>query len=260
MIASSTLWFATVTMPFAYCSTLLNLNGHQMQSPTAIARIQRPFPKYRQARHSSGRTSKVSLQQEASLHSHNRSTTGSALRIINSTWTSRQCGPNSTYARSDVLRPPRSCSSSTSESHRDQLHDRMLTCTPSFFVQLNTHSPIMEDYYRDPRTHSTLLTEEPLLCCTILCIATRYAVLPGPGAHTRGYQLHSLLFRHVQAMIQRTVWGVEERSVNRTLGSIESLLLLTEWVGQCWGRSTVQMSLTASRSIREHSTSLMSGT
>lgn len=92
-------------------------------------------------------------------------------------------------------------------------------------------SPILTDFYLDHANHYHLVTQEPMLCCTILCLSSRYNTLPVPGASSRGYQIHDRLWDHCQHIILRVMLGQEKSSKakTRTLGTIEALLLLTEW-------------------------------
>jgi hypothetical protein len=69
------------------------------------------------------------------------------------------------------------------------------------------------------------------LCCVIIAISSRYHNLPGPGGVSRGYLIHERLWHHCQHIILRVVLGQEKKSKGktRTPGTIEALLLLTEW-------------------------------
>lgn len=49
-----------------------------------------------------------------------------------------------------------------------------------YYQYLSPLSPISPPTFRDPGTHVTLLTEEPILTITLLTIATRYMKLTGP--------------------------------------------------------------------------------
>lgn len=92
-------------------------------------------------------------------------------------------------------------------------------------------SPILTDYYADHAKHYELVTKEPFLCCTILALSSRYHVLPGVGGASRGYFIHHRLWEHCQHLILRIMLGQEKSSTakTRTVGSIEGLLLLSEW-------------------------------
>ena len=108
----------------------------------------------------------------------------------------------------------------------------------------------------------TLLTEEPILTVTLLTITSRYRQLPGPGGHCRSHAIPEQLWTYLRGMIERCLWGQEafgggfcgsggsaatamlseeantsstapwrglRKGSLRTLGTIESLLILTEW-------------------------------
>lgn len=62
-------------------------------------------------------------------------------------------------------------------------------------------------------------------------ISSRYHVLPGPGGASRAQFIHMRLWTHCEHLIKRLTFGQEKYSVakSRTMGSIESLLLMTEW-------------------------------
>lgn len=79
--------------------------------------------------------------------------------------------------------------------------------------------------------HYSLITQEPLLVCIILMIASRYYVLPGSGSATRATLIHQRLWEHCQHLIMRIIFGQEKKSKakTRTIGAIEGLLLLVEW-------------------------------
>lgn len=70
-----------------------------------------------------------------------------------------------------------------------------------------------------------------MLCSTILCLSTRYNSLPGPGGYSRGFLIHERVWDYLQHIILRVMLGQEKspKAKTRTLGTIESLLLLTEW-------------------------------
>ncbi|KAE8376924.1 hypothetical protein BDV26DRAFT_305177 [Aspergillus bertholletiae] len=92
-------------------------------------------------------------------------------------------------------------------------------------------SPILTDFYNAPENHYWLVTQEPMLCCTILMISSRYHVLPGLGGTSRAYSIHNRLWQHYQHLILRITLGQEKLSKAKTrhVGSIEALLLMCEW-------------------------------
>ncbi len=122
-----------------------------------------------------------------------------------------------------------------------------------FFKQLAPMTPIVFDEYRSPHMHQELLVDEPILALAILAIASRHMHLSGHAALSRSYQIHGKLWNNLRRQIERLLWGQEQfgggfcgggnankiRELNtgqitwkgslRTLGTIEALLLLTDW-------------------------------
>lgn len=123
-----------------------------------------------------------------------------------------------------------------------------------YYAYLSPLTPISPPTFRNPASHLTLLTEEPILTVTLLTIASRYRRMPGPGGHCRSHAIHEQLWTYLRGMIERVVWGQEafgggfcgsgaeeaqnsstapwrglRRGSLRTLGTIESLMILTEW-------------------------------
>jgi hypothetical protein len=92
-------------------------------------------------------------------------------------------------------------------------------------------SPIVDDFYASHANHYFLITREPLLCCMILTISSRYNVLPVSGGESRGHMIHARMWDHCLHLMMRILLGQEKASKakTRTIGSIEALLLLTEW-------------------------------
>jgi hypothetical protein len=62
-------------------------------------------------------------------------------------------------------------------------------------------------------------------------ISSRIHVLPGMGGTARAHFIHGRLWQHLEHLISRVIFGQEKISTakTRTLGTIESLLLITEW-------------------------------
>ena len=89
----------------------------------------------------------------------------------------------------------------------------------------------LTDTFRPHDMHYFLVTDEPLLSCVILTISSRLQCLPGPGGQTRSAYLHDRLWGHVQQLLLRLLLGQEKLSKGklRSLGTMEALLLLTEW-------------------------------
>ncbi|KIX95093.1 uncharacterized protein Z520_09009 [Fonsecaea multimorphosa CBS 102226] len=106
--------------------------------------------------------------------------------------------------------------------------EQAVTFVDAFFDTLSLHSPVLTDYYANHGNHRQLIADEPLLCSTILLISSRYHVLPGIASISRGSYIHDQLWNHVQGFIQTLTLGGGDSRL-RSLGSIEALLLLTEW-------------------------------
>lgn len=68
-----------------------------------------------------------------------------------------------------------------------------------------------------------LLTEEPILCYTILTVSSRYLKLPGQNGQSRGHLLHDIFFKCVQDGLQCLLWGfpLDRRSGMTPIGAIE---------------------------------------
>jgi hypothetical protein len=101
----------------------------------------------------------------------------------------------------------------------------------SFFKNMSPLSPILTNFYSQHHTHLWLVTHEPVLFCTILMISSRYHVLPGVGGASRSFFIHHRLWQHCQSLIMRVILGQEKsaKSNTRTVGTIEALLLMSEW-------------------------------
>ncbi|PVH96279.1 hypothetical protein DM02DRAFT_128401 [Periconia macrospinosa] len=121
-----------------------------------------------------------------------------------------------------------------------------------FYTYLSPLTPIVVPDYRDHAMHGKLLREEPMLVITLLTIASRFRTPDTPsraGAVSRSYLIHDKFWKYLQGMIDRTIYGQEQfgggfcgagqqpgsdvnpltRKGLRTLGTVESLMLLTEW-------------------------------
>ncbi|KAL4998698.1 hypothetical protein BDV10DRAFT_201182 [Aspergillus recurvatus] len=110
--------------------------------------------------------------------------------------------------------------------------EEALLYTDWFFRNLTpVTSPIMTDFFADHNTHYWLITQEPVLCCTILMISARYHTLPGPSGSSRGFYIHNRLWQHCQHLILRIMLGQEKLSKAKTrhISTVEALLLLSEW-------------------------------
>ena len=100
-----------------------------------------------------------------------------------------------------------------------------------FFKNMSCLSPILTDFYSNHRNHYWLITREPVLCCTILMISSRYHILPGAGGESRNFFIHHRLWQHCQQLTMRLIFGQEKstKSKIRSLGTVEALLLTAEW-------------------------------
>ncbi|KAI1644326.1 uncharacterized protein F4817DRAFT_222849 [Daldinia loculata] len=123
-----------------------------------------------------------------------------------------------------------------------------------YYEYLSPMTPISPPTFRSPASHITLLTEEPILTVTLLTIASRYYRIRSTGGHCRSHAIHEELWRYLRRMIERCLWGQEafgggfcgsgadesqtsstapwrglRKGSLRTLGTIESLMILTEW-------------------------------
>lgn len=101
----------------------------------------------------------------------------------------------------------------------------------SYFANMNPLSPILTDFFASRKNHFYLVTQEPMLCCTILMISSRYHTLRGVGGSSRAFFIHHRLWQHCQHLLLRVTLGQEKKSKARTrnVGSIEALLLMSEW-------------------------------
>ncbi|KAL4932823.1 putative C6 transcription factor [Aspergillus undulatus] len=106
-----------------------------------------------------------------------------------------------------------------------------VTLIDLFFKNMSSLSPILTDFYGDHRHHRDLITCDPVLCCMILMLSSRYHILPGPGGESRNFFIHHRLWQHCQQLVTRLTFG-QERTHNskiRRIGTIEALLLMSEW-------------------------------
>jgi len=130
-----------------------------------------------------------------------------------------------------------------------------------FYDELSPLTPVVMPDYSSPASHERLLSNEPVLAVTILTIASRHMHLTGIAgtaisATARPQAIHQKLWEYLEGVIQRLIWGKEKflgfaepipgsefplsvsenpdfnpykRKGLRTLGTVESLMLLTEW-------------------------------
>jgi hypothetical protein len=106
-----------------------------------------------------------------------------------------------------------------------------ITYVDLFFKNCSPLSPILSDFYSHHSNHYTLIALDPFLCVTILMVSSRYNILPGVGGASRGYFVHDRLWEQCQRFIMKIMLGQVKTSKaqTRTIGSIEALLLLSEW-------------------------------
>ncbi|KAL5336608.1 hypothetical protein BJX70DRAFT_409806 [Aspergillus crustosus] len=100
-----------------------------------------------------------------------------------------------------------------------------------FYRYLAPLSPVLTNTYRDHSSHARLIVEEPMLCCTLLMISSRYFILPGAGGVSRSHFIHQRLWQYCELLIRRLMFGQEKHSTAKTriVGSIESLILISDW-------------------------------
>ncbi|KAI9371611.1 hypothetical protein BJX61DRAFT_543489 [Aspergillus egyptiacus] len=106
-----------------------------------------------------------------------------------------------------------------------------VTLIDLFFKNMSSLSPILTHFYANHQHHYQLITCDPVLCCTILMLSSRYHILPGPGGQSRNFFIHHRLWQHCQQLVTRLMFG-QERALNsklRRIGTIEALLLMSEW-------------------------------
>lgn len=70
-----------------------------------------------------------------------------------------------------------------------------------------------------------------MLCCAILMISSRFFLLPGAGAESRGHMIHNKLWQYCELMVKRIMLGQEKLSSAkmRVIGTIEGLMLISDW-------------------------------
>ena len=122
-----------------------------------------------------------------------------------------------------------------------------------FYDKLAPMTAVVFPDFRSPVKHQDLLADEPILALAILAIASRHMHLSGNAAVSRSYQIHDKLWTHLRRQVERLLWGQEQfgggfcgggnttkiletntgqitwQGSLRTLGTIEALLLLTDW-------------------------------
>lgn len=130
--------------------------------------------------------------------------------------------------------------------------DEAMNYIDFFYGHLAPMTPISPPDFQHPSKHLTLLTDEPVLAIAILMISSRHMRLSGHAASTRGARIHDTLWDYLRCMVERLLWGQEQfgggfcaagtikvgesrggqltwKGSLRTLGTVEALLLLTDW-------------------------------
>ncbi|KAI1663528.1 C6 transcription factor [Pyrenophora tritici-repentis] len=104
-------------------------------------------------------------------------------------------------------------------TYMDMFHRHLAPFCPAFM------SEVEADMSRHAR-----IAQEPMLCTTIMMLASRFFTLPGPGGLIRSHLIHHRLWQQCERLIQLLMYG-QERHLrgNHALSTIQSLLLLSEW-------------------------------
>ncbi|KAL3443323.1 hypothetical protein BJX65DRAFT_298404 [Aspergillus insuetus] len=100
-----------------------------------------------------------------------------------------------------------------------------------FFNHVSPLSPVLVSEYRDPSTHRRLISQEPILCCTMLMIASRYFMIPGSGGQVRSHFIHQRLWQRCIRLLEQISFGKDAdlSTADSVLGIIESCLLISDW-------------------------------
>lgn len=125
-----------------------------------------------------------------------------------------------------------------------------------FYEKLAVMTPVVFPDYKSPLKHRDLLINEPILALAILAIASRHMPLSGHAATTRSHHIQAKLWNSLRRQVERLLWGQEQfgggfcgggSAANiresktgqitwsgslRTFGTIEALLILTDWQPQ----------------------------
>ena len=125
-----------------------------------------------------------------------------------------------------------------------------------FYDKMAPLTPVVIPDYRSPLKHEELLIDEPVLAIAILAIASRHLRLEGHAAMSRSYRIHDNLWQYLKKQLERVLFAQEQfgggfcgagssarvtentcgqltwKGSLRTLGTIEAILLLTDWQPQ----------------------------
>ncbi|KAL3467012.1 hypothetical protein BJX64DRAFT_205298 [Aspergillus heterothallicus] len=106
-----------------------------------------------------------------------------------------------------------------------------ITYLDLFFEHVSPLSPVLVSEYKEHAAHRRLIVEEPVLCCTILMIASRYFILPGPGGQVRSHFIHQRLWQRCAHLLEQVKFGkgADLSTPDSVLGIIESCLLISDW-------------------------------
>ena len=101
----------------------------------------------------------------------------------------------------------------------------------SFRRHISPFTPVRAGDYCKPSNQQRLVENEPMLCCTILMISSRFFTLSSSGGVLRGQMLHQRLWEHCEILIRRILYGLEKTSTSRVriVSTIESFLLISDW-------------------------------
>lgn len=106
-----------------------------------------------------------------------------------------------------------------------------VTYVDLFYKHFGPLSIAVRDGFGSHASHEKLVCEEPLLCCAIIMISSRWFMLPGPGGLARSHYIHSRLWQYCELLLHRVMLGQEKHSTGKTriLGTIEALILISDW-------------------------------
>ncbi|KAI5785299.1 hypothetical protein FPQ18DRAFT_264790 [Pyronema domesticum] len=105
----------------------------------------------------------------------------------------------------------------------------------SYFAEhIHPLSPILtsplSNYISDHQQHRYLLRDEPFLAMVILCVATRYiSDTRIGGAYHRSFAIHELLWRDTRKKMLHPMLDGGGSASLRSLGTLEALIILSEW-------------------------------
>ncbi|TPX16772.1 uncharacterized protein E0L32_012391 [Thyridium curvatum] len=105
-----------------------------------------------------------------------------------------------------------------------------LTYMDLFHRHLSPFCPAFMSEIEIGKSRYARIAQEPMLCTTILMIASRFFTLPGSGGLTRFYLIHHHLWQQCERLIQLLMYGQEKYlRGSHTWATLQSLLLLSEW-------------------------------